>query len=266
MTDTNPTPGARPNPFDLTGKVAVVTGGNGGIGLAMAEGLARAGATVAVVGRDAAKTERAAAGVAAGLGVATLPVVADVADEGQVERAIAAVLDRFGRLDVLINNAGVTVRTPPEAQALDDWRKRPRRQPDRRLPDVEGRLPCAQAGRRRQDHQHRQPGVDLRRAVRAELRREQGGRRPAHQEPGAGLGPRQHPGQRHPARLVRDRHDRRARRAVAGLHERVLARTPQGRWGQPVDIAGTAVWLAAPASDFVTGAAVPVDGGFSAAL
>ena len=57
-----------------------------------------------------------------------------------------------------------------------------------------------------------------------------------------------------------------ARAQVTGLHERVLARTPQGRWGQPADIAGAAVWLASPASDFVTGAAIPVDGGYSAAL
>ena len=57
-----------------------------------------------------------------------------------------------------------------------------------------------------------------------------------------------------------------ARAQVPGLNERVLARTPVGRWAQPADMAGTAVWLASPASDFVTGIAVPVDGGFSAAL
>src|SRR6516162_3788435 len=56
---------------------------------------------------------------------------------------------------------------------------------------------------------------------------------------------------------------RAARRQVMGLHDRVLARTPAGRWGMPEDLAGIAVFLAAPASDFVTGAAIPVDGGFS---
>jgi 2-deoxy-D-gluconate 3-dehydrogenase len=55
-----------------------------------------------------------------------------------------------------------------------------------------------------------------------------------------------------------------ARQQVAGLHERVLARTPAGRWGVPEDLSGIAVFLASPASDFVTGAAIPVDGGFSA--
>jgi 2-deoxy-D-gluconate 3-dehydrogenase len=54
--------------------------------------------------------------------------------------------------------------------------------------------------------------------------------------------------------------------AVAGLYERVLARIPTGRWAQPKDIAGTAIWLASPANDYVTGIAVPVDGGYSSAL
>ena len=54
-----------------------------------------------------------------------------------------------------------------------------------------------------------------------------------------------------------------ARREVTGLHERVLSRTPAGRWGDPKDFAGIAVFLASPASDFVTGTAIPVDGGFS---
>jgi 2-deoxy-D-gluconate 3-dehydrogenase len=55
-----------------------------------------------------------------------------------------------------------------------------------------------------------------------------------------------------------------ARQQVAGLHERVLTRTPAGRWGVPADLAGIAIFLASPASDFITGAAIPVDGGFSA--
>jgi 2-deoxy-D-gluconate 3-dehydrogenase len=53
---------------------------------------------------------------------------------------------------------------------------------------------------------------------------------------------------------------------VPGLYERVLARIPTGRWAQPEDIAGTAVWLASPASDYVTGIAVPVDGGYTSSL
>ena len=73
----------------------------------------------------------------------------------------------------------------------------------------------------------------------------------------------QHPGQRRPAGLDRHRADQRAREQVQGLHDRVLARTPAGRWGVIDDFAGIAVFLAAPASDFVTGAAIPVDGGFS---
>jgi 2-deoxy-D-gluconate 3-dehydrogenase len=56
-----------------------------------------------------------------------------------------------------------------------------------------------------------------------------------------------------------------AREQVSGLHEKVLARTPAGRWGAPEDMAGIAMFLASPASDFVTGTAIPVDGGYAAA-
>ena len=73
----------------------------------------------------------------------------------------------------------------------------------------------------------------------------------------------QHPGERRAARLDRHRPHAQARKQVAGLHERVLARTPAGRWGTPDDFAGIAVFLASPASDFVTGTAIPVDGGYS---
>jgi 2-dehydro-3-deoxy-D-gluconate 5-dehydrogenase len=266
VTNANPTPGARPDPFDLTGRVAVVTGGNGGIGLAMAEGLARAGASVAVVGRDVAKTGRAAARIAEEQAVATLPVVADVADERQVERAVAEVLGRFGRLDVLINNAGVTVRTPPEAQALDDWRK----VLDINLTGVflmsKAAYPALKQGGGGKvinigslasifgvpyapSYAASKGGVvQLTRSLALAWARD-------NIQVNAIL----------PGWFETDMTDG-ARRVVAGLYERVLARTPQGRWGQPSDIAGTAVWLAAPASDFVTGAAIPVDGGFSAAL
>ena len=57
-----------------------------------------------------------------------------------------------------------------------------------------------------------------------------------------------------------------ARKDVPGLHEKVLARTPAGRWGEPADLAGLAVYLASPASDFLTGTAIPIDGGFSIAI
>src|SRR6266852_4956747 len=139
--------------FDLTGKVAVVTGGNGGIGLGIAEGLAQAGAKLAIIGRNAEKSKTAAKVLSEQTGSEPLVLTADVAKPNEV--------------NAILPGWFVTELTE------------------------------------------------------------------------------------------------RARTEVSGLYERVLGRIPSGRWAQPKDIAGTAVWLASPASDYVTGIAVSVDGGYS---
>ena len=93
--------------IDLSGKVALVTGASRGIGRAIAERLASAGATIVVNGRGAEGAEQAAAEIAEKFGVETLPVAADVADPAAVSAMMQAVFKGFGRLDVLVNNAGV---------------------------------------------------------------------------------------------------------------------------------------------------------------
>jgi 2-deoxy-D-gluconate 3-dehydrogenase len=254
------------NLFDLTGKVAIVTGGNGGIGLAMALGLAHAGARVAVVGRDAAKTERAAAQIDAETGVETMDYIADVADPAQVERVPADVLARFGRIDILINNAGIIVRSAPEAHTLDDWQ---------RVLDV-----------------NLTGGFLMSKAVYPAMKRARGGKiinigslastfgSPYAASYAASKGGVVQLTRSLALAWARDNIQvnailpgwfetemtEGALREVPGLNERVVSRTPVGRWGKPDEIAGTAVWLASPASDFVTGVAVPVDGGCSSAL
>ena len=107
--------------FDLSGKVAVVTGGNGGIGLGMARGLARAGASVAVVGRDAAKSARTVAELEA-LGARALAVEADVTESAALQRMVECVAERLGGIDILVNNAGTNIRKRPEDLAEDEWR------------------------------------------------------------------------------------------------------------------------------------------------
>jgi 2-deoxy-D-gluconate 3-dehydrogenase len=103
--------------FDLKGKTALVTGGNGGIGLGMAKGLAQAGARVAIAGRDKAKNSQA---------LKSLPdsvsLEADLRDEKACRAMVDEAARRLGRLDILVNNAGTNVRKRPEEYSLEEWK------------------------------------------------------------------------------------------------------------------------------------------------
>ena len=99
--------------FELHGKVAIVTGGNGGIGLGIARGLAEAGASVAIAARNAEKT-RAAVEQLCGLGVRAIGLGVDVCDEQQVERMVADAVAELGGVDILVANAGMSIRKQPE--------------------------------------------------------------------------------------------------------------------------------------------------------
>ena len=169
--------------FNLKGKVAIVTGGNGGIGLGMARGLADAGADIAVVGRNEEKSKAAVADLAK-RGVRAIAVATDVTDKSAVGRMVERIKDELGRIDILVNNAGISIRKPPHVLELG-------------IPGDEGR-------RRREGHQYRVDDVDLRRKLRAGLCGEQGRHRAVYPRLRLRVGHRQHPGQCDPARL--DRH------------------------------------------------------------
>jgi len=246
--------------FDLTGRVAVVTGGNGGIGLGMARGLAEAGASVVVAARDAAKAE----GAVAELGGRSAFIPLDVADETSCHAMIGQTADRFSRLDILVNNAGTSIRKPPETYTAAEWHA---------VLDTNltGAFLCAQAAHPVMKRSGAGKIINIgsmfalfgsayaapyaaSKGALVQLTKSLAAAWAADNiQVNAVL-----PGWID-TELTRD-----ARRQVAGLHERVLARTPAGRWGIPEDLAGVAVFLASAASDFITGAAIPVDGGFSA--
>src|SRR3954464_13322729 len=95
-------------PFDLAGKIAIVTGGNGGIGLGMARGLADAGANIAVVGRNESKSAAAAADLSQ-RGVKAISVPTDVTDKAAIAAMVDRVVGDLGRIDILINNAGMSI-------------------------------------------------------------------------------------------------------------------------------------------------------------
>ncbi|MBX3501759.1 MAG: glucose 1-dehydrogenase [Alphaproteobacteria bacterium] len=248
--------------FDLKGKVAVVTGGNGGIGLGMARGMAEAGAAIVVAGRNTQKNEAAVAALK-GTGAEASSVVVDVNDEKQCAAMVAHAVTQHGRLDILINNAGINVRKPPHEISVAEWTLVLNT-------NLTSAMVCSQLAH-------------------PEMKKTGGGKvinigsmmsifgapyTPAYAASKGGIVQFTKvcatawakdniqvnavlPG------WIDTELTSNARREVPGLHERVLSRTPAGRWGTPQDMAGIAVFLASPASDFVTGAAIPVDGGFA---
>ena len=248
--------------FSLAGRVAVVTGGNGGIGLGMATGLAKAGAQVIVAGRDAAKSAAAVEALRAAGGHADeLPV--DVTDAASVEALMAQTKARFGRLDILVNNAGTNIRKPAQELSLAEWHA----VLDTNLTSV---FLCAQAA--------------------YPLMKAGGGGKIVNIGSmmsifGASFAPAYGASKGGVVQLTKSlaiawatdniqvnavlpgwidtELTRRARAEVPGLNERVLARSPAGRWGRIDDFEGIAVFLAGAASDFLTGTAIAVDGGYS---
>lgn len=248
--------------FDLNGKVAFVTGGNGGIGLGMAKGLAQAGATVVIAGRDKSKAEKALTELRADGGAADFAAL-DVADEQSCRDAIAQTAARFGRLDILINNAGTSVRKTPEQLTVAEWHQ----VMDTNLTSA---FLCAQAA---YPHMVKAGGGKIintgsmmsifASAWSAPYAASKGGIvQMARSLAVAWAKDNIQVNTILPGWIDTDL-SRGARQQVPGLNEQVLARTPAKRWGDPADFAGIAVFLASSASDFITGAAIPVDGGYS---
>lgn len=109
--------------FELDGQTAIVTGGNRGIGRAIAQALAEAGADVAIGNRDAESGQRAAEEIETATDATVRAYQADVTDEAQVEALVAATVDEFGGLDVLVNNAGITVHAPAEEMTVEQFQR-----------------------------------------------------------------------------------------------------------------------------------------------
>ena len=254
------------NLFDLTGRVAIVTGGNGGIGLGMARGLASAGASVAIVGRNEPKSRAAAEALQSETGAKVLAVTADVSDPADVDRAVSETRDRFQRVDILFNNAGINIRRPPQELSLDEWNH-----------VLSVNLTSA---------------FLMSNAAYPEMKKAGGGKivniGSMTSIFGSSFAAAYASSKGAIVQLTKSQAlawaadniqvnailpgwfdtelTQQARQQITGLNERVLSRIAAGRWATPDDMAGTAVWLASRASDYVTGIAVSVDGGYSAML
>ena len=251
--------------FDLTGRVATITGGNSGIGLGMAEALAQAGAAVCVWGMHEAKNAAAVAKLRAH-GVDALALQCDVGDEAAVEQAFADTLSHFGRVDAVFANAGVTGRNAVKSfveMSADEWRRVMR-------VNLDGAFYTLRAAARHMVQSGR--GGSL--VVTSSLAAISGPPRGQHYAASKGgvISMMQ------ALAVELARHKIRANAILPGwidtamtaemLHwdkfaDKVLPRVPLRRWGAPADFGGIAVYLASDASSYHTGDAFLIDGGYS---
>ena len=251
--------------MDLTGKVALITGGNGGIGLAMAGTLADAGAAIALVGRDCEKNAAAEASLSRDGVAAPMTITGDMTDETSVSETMAQLDERFGGIDILINNAGSNDRKLPQEYALAEWNRLLGsnltsaflvsqaayplmvKRGGGKIVNI-GSLMSIFGSPMSAPYAAAKGGVvQLTKSLATAWASD-------NIQVNAIL-----PGWIDTDMTVT------AREQVSGLNERVLARTPAGRWGRPADLGGAALFLCSKASDFVTGISLPVDGGYSCA-
>ncbi len=247
--------------FDLKGHVALVTGGNGGIGLGLARGLAKAGASLALWGRNEGKN-RAALGELRDLGADAEAIVCDVSREDEIRAGVGTTLERFGRIDSCFANAGFGAPKPFLEMSLDDWNAV-------LAVNLQGVF------------------LTFRETLRHMVERGGGGKLVAIGSVGAVFGM---PRQEHYSAtkgavlaLIRSlavefaRHDIQANAIMPGwietdatapaiaykkLSDTIVHRTPARRWGTPADLEGVAVYLASEESRFHTGDVLCVDGGY----
>ena len=251
-------------PFDLSGKIALVTGAYRGLGFAIAQGLARAGATVVLNGRKPGELAVAAKKLT-DAGLAATTRVFDVTDGPGVRAAVAAIEALHGRLDILVNNAGIQRRSPLVDFTKQDW-------DDIIATNLTAPFLVSQAAL---------PGMISRRSgkivhiasLMSELARPtvvpytaaKGGVRQLTRGMAVELAP--HNIQVNaiaPGYFATEMN--RALIDNAEFNAWVCKRTPAGRWGQPDEIAGLAVFLASPAANYMTGQLLVMDGGMSVAL
>jgi NAD(P)-dependent dehydrogenase (short-subunit alcohol dehydrogenase family) len=249
--------------FALTDHVAVVTGGSRGLGRGIALALAAAGAHVAPVSRTQADVDVVADEIRS-LGCRALPIAVDVTSEAQVQEMVQRVVDEFGRIDILVNSVGIVSLKPTTEFPLEEWRKVIR-------VNVEGTFLCCKEVGKVMLQQERGKIINI-----SSVRGLQGrANDPAYPASKGAVN-----------LLTKSLAIEWARKAITvnaiaptfirtdlnafmlddqSTREWVLSRIPMGRVGQIWDLFGAAVFLASPASDFITGQILYVDGGWTAA-
>ena len=251
--------------FDLTGKVVVVTGSGRGLGKVIAVGLAEAGASVVVCSRTLSEAEATATEIS-GAGHPSLAVQVDTSDRSACERLIAATVERFGRLDVMVNNAGIDIIEPAEDVTEEAW--------DQVIGiNLKGYWNCSQLAARQMMAQGSAGSIinnssiagDVGIAGLSAYAAAKGGVNQLTRVQAVEWAPKGirvnavSPGYfENIMSGATDEHRRPEKR------NQVLTFTPMGRRGRPEELVGPVVFLAADASSYVTGAILLVDGGYTA--
>jgi NAD(P)-dependent dehydrogenase (short-subunit alcohol dehydrogenase family) len=248
--------------FDLTGKVALVTGGGRGLGRTFAEALASAGADLVLAGRTRADLEETATCIER-MGRKALAVKTDVTQPDQVNAMVAAALRRFGTIDILVNNAGMNIRKPALEYGIDDW--------DALMSlNLRGYFLVAQAvGRHMVERGYgrvinitsilaaiglpNQAGYASAKGAITQLTKVMAIEWAPHNVTVNCLGPTYFE-----TDMTRPLYQDPERKAF------IESRTPMGRWGQPEELAGSIIFLASDAAGFITGQTLFVDGGWLA--
>ena len=252
--------------FSLEGRVAIVTGGNSGIGKAIVCGFASVGADVVIAARNKTNTAAAVRHIEKTYGTRALGVRVDVRKEKQIHDAVRQVLNVFGRIDILVNNAGTTIRKLPQDYTAAEWDEVletnlksvflfsqavypvMKKAGGGKIINI-GSMASIFGGARVAPYGASKGGVvQLMRSLAVAWA-------PDNIQVNAIL-----PG------WINTPLSLRVRKSESGsdlIESAIAKRTPIGRWGEPEDLAGAGIFLASRASDFVTGVALPVDGGYS---
>ncbi len=251
------------NMFGLEGKVALVTGGNGGIGEGIARGLAGAGADILIAARNETKTAQAAGKIRRDFGVQVVELRVDVLQENQIKNMVSGALEHCGKIDILVNNSGIAIHKLPQMMSTEEW--------DRNI-NTNLRSVFIAAN-----------------AVYPVMKKAGGGNiinigsmfaifgagaLPAYAASKGGIvqltkslaiawAPDKIRVNAIMPGFINTDLSAEGKRDIPVLEKIVTDRTPLGRWGEPEDCAGAAIFLASSAADFLTGVTLAVDGGFS---